>query len=91
MVTAFVLINVQDKHVHELAERLLVFPGITELHLIAGEYDMLAVVRVSDNTDLSRLITQKIVPAPGVARTKTLFSLESFSNLDLPTLFGLDE
>ena len=89
MVTAFVLINVQDKQIHELAERLLTFEGITELHLVAGEYDMLAVIRVSDNADLSRLITQKVVPAPGVARTKTLFSLESFSPFDLAHLFGV--
>ncbi|MBN2450079.1 MAG: Lrp/AsnC ligand binding domain-containing protein [Lentisphaeria bacterium] len=88
MVTAFVLIQVQDKKVRELAEQLLGFAGVTEVHVVAGEYDIVAVVRVADNHDLSDLITRRIVPAPGVGRTKTLFSLECHSTYALEALFG---
>lgn len=88
MVTAFVLINVQDEDVHGLAASLAELRGVAELHLVAGEYDMVAVVRVASNAALSQLITQRIVPKTGVARTKTLFSLECFSDVDLDVVFG---
>ena len=89
MVTAFVLISVKDKQFRETADHLLQYPGITELHLVAGEYDMVALVRVATNPELSQLITHCIIQAPGVERTKTLFALETYSRFDLPLLFGV--
>ena len=87
MVTAFVLINVEDKNMKQIAETLLAFPGIKEVHLVAGEYDIVAVVRVADNKALSELITEKIVHAQGILRTKTLFALQTFSPFDLKGFF----
>jgi DNA-binding Lrp family transcriptional regulator len=54
---------------------------------VAGDYDMVAVIRVADNMELGNLITNKIVNAPGVERTKTLFALESHSTFDLQSMF----
>lgn len=88
MVTAFVLICVEDKKVHETVKALLKHKGVTEIHIVAGEYDMVAVIRVKDNAELANLITEKIVSAPGVERTKTLFALESHSPYDLKEMFG---
>jgi DNA-binding Lrp family transcriptional regulator len=88
MVTAFVLISVEDRVVHETVRALLKQRGVTEVHIVAGEYDMVAVIRVNDNKELANLITNTIVNAPGVERTKTLFALESHSTYDLPALFG---
>ena len=87
MVTAFVLINVEDKNMKKIAENLLTFDGIKEVHLVAGEYDMVAVVRVADNKALSELITDKIVHAPGILRTKTLFALQTYSPFELKEFF----
>ena len=87
MVTAFVLINVEDKELQAIAERLLEFSGVKEVHVVAGEYDVVAVLRVTDNRTLAELITRRIIQAPGVARTKTLFALESYSHYDLARLF----
>ncbi len=89
MVTAFVLISLREKQFRETADHLVQLPGVTELHLVAGEYDMVAVVRVRDNAELSRLITTRIVQASGVERTKTLIALETYSRYDLSALFGV--
>jgi DNA-binding Lrp family transcriptional regulator len=89
MVTAFVLISVKDKQFRQTSDYLLQFPGITELHLVAGEYDMVAVVRVASNPELSHLITSHIIQAPGVERTKTLFALDTYSLFDLSALYGV--
>jgi DNA-binding Lrp family transcriptional regulator len=76
MVTAFVLINVEDRHLQEIAAGLKQYEGIDEVHVVAGEYDMLAVVRVEDNAALARLLTDNVMHTPGVQRTKTLISLQ---------------
>lgn len=78
MVTAFVLINVENKQFQELADHLLAIPGVSEVHVVAGEYDMVVVTRVEDNLRLSQLLTGELIHAPGVHRTKTLIALESF-------------
>ena len=88
MVTAFVLISVEDKRVHETVKALLQHSGVTEIHVVAGEYDIVAVIRVEDNAILANLIPEKIVTAPGVERTKTLFALESHSRYDLNEIYG---
>lgn len=88
MVTAFVLISVEDRKVHETVKALLQSKGVTEIHIVAGDYDMVAVVRVADNAALGHLVTNCIVNAPGVERTKTLFALESHSKYDLAAIFG---
>mgnify|MGYP006291188385 CR=1 FL=1 len=89
MVTAFVLINVQDETMSDIAGELLTFDGVKEVHVVAGEYDMVAVVRVKENSALSDLITQKVIHVAGVERTKTLFALQSYSHLDLGAVYDL--
>lgn len=88
MVTAFVLISITDYKVHETVDVLQKTPGVSEVHIVAGEYDLVAVIRVSNNEKLAELITGKIVDAPGVERTKTLFALESYSVYDLKKIFS---
>ena len=88
MVTAFVLISIVDRKVHETVKALQKNPGVTEVHIVAGEYDLVAVIRVDSNEKLADIITNGIVNAPGVERTKTLFSLESYSSFDLNSIFS---
>jgi len=78
MVTAFVLINLQDKDLKKMAGVLLALPGVAEVHALAGEYDMVAVIRVSDSSELSELITGKLVHTSGILHTKTLLSLKEY-------------
>ncbi len=90
MVSAFVLINVEGKALDEIGAELLKCPGVKEVYIVAGEYDMVAVLRVRDNQQLSELITKKIVHTPGIERTKTLFALQVFSELDLDAIYGVE-
>ena len=87
MVSAFVLININDKDIKGIAERLLEVDGVTEVYPIAGEYDFICVVRVDDNHKLSEVVTEQIIHQPGIRHTKTLFALSAYSNLDLEKLF----
>lgn len=77
MVTAFVLINVEDMKLQDIREELLELSGVAEVHVVAGEYDMVALLRVEDNAELSKLLTDRIIHTSGVQRTKTLISLST--------------
>lgn len=77
MVTAFVLINVEDRHLLDISTLLKEFEGVQEVHIVAGEYDMVAVIRVNDNAILANLLTDEIIHTPGIKRTKTLISLQN--------------
>lgn len=76
MVTAFVLINVEDQKLQDILGRLKEYSGVKEVHVVAGEYDMVAVVKVKSNAALASLLSDKIIHTPGVIRTKTLISLQ---------------
>jgi DNA-binding Lrp family transcriptional regulator len=87
MVTAFVLINVEDKKLDDIGKAVLAYDGVKEVHVVAGEYDMVVVIRVKDNAELSRLLTESIIHTPGVHRTKTLISVKAHSHFDLEAIF----
>ena len=77
MVTAFVLIKIEDKNLPKISEKLLAYDGVKEVHVVAGEYDMIAVIRVEDNAALSALLTDHVIHTEGILSTKTLISLQS--------------
>ena len=89
MVNAFILINIEGKDVREIANRLLEVEGVTEVYPIAGEYDILAVVRVAYNPTLANIIVDEIIHKPGVRHTKTLFALDSYAKVDLEEVYRL--
>lgn len=89
MVNAFVLINIEGKDVRGIVHNLLGVEGVTEVYPVAGEYDILCVVRVADNSTLSRIVTEDIIHKEGVRHTKTLFALDAYAKVELDSVFGL--
>ena len=78
MVTAIVLINVERMKIKQVVSELMAIDGVTEVHAVAGEYDLVAIVRVSDNTKLSDIVVDKMPhDIPGIVHTKTLFALDT--------------
>ena len=90
MVNAFVLVNVGTKNIREIAQSLIDVNGVTEVYPVAGEYDILVVIRVKDNGMLSKIITDEIIHKDGVNHTKTLFALDVYSKVDLHATFGIE-
>ena len=54
-------------------------PDILECHLMAGEYDYLLRVAVSDSADYERLHRKQLTTLPGVARIRSHFALRRVS------------
>ena len=89
MVNAFVLVNISEKNIREIANSLMEVKGVTEVYPIAGQYDFLVVVRVKNNVTMSKIITDEIIHKQGVRHTKTLFALDAYSKFNLPKIFDV--
>jgi len=90
MVTAFVLVNVERAALKQVVDAVLEIDGVTEVYTVAGEYDLVAVVRVKDNKALSKIVVDQMPHhIPGITHTKTLYAFEAHSAVDLEKVFGL--
>ena len=88
MVTAFVLVNVERSKVKDVLDAVLAVDGVTEVYTVAGEYDLVAVVRVKDNAELSKIVVDQMPHhIPGITHTKTLYAFKAYSDVDLNEVF----
>lgn len=90
MVTAVILINVEPAHTVAVAETLSDMAGISEVYSVAGNYDLVAVLRVKENAALADLVAERIRGVEGVVRTETLIAFQVYSRHDIESLFSLD-
>lgn len=90
MVTAIILINADPPRTAAVAARLSEMQGISEVYSVAGNFDLVAVVRVRENEALADMVTQSVRAVEGVIRTETLIAFRAYSRYDLMSLFSLD-
>ena len=63
--------------------------GISEVHSVAGKYDLVAIIRVADNEQLASLVTEKIRALDGIEKSETLIAFRVYSKHDLENIFSL--
>lgn len=90
MVMAVVLINVRTEETSRIAQELSEIPGVSEVYSVAGNYDLVAMLRVKDNDSLAALVTDGLRKVAGITRTETLIGFRAYSKHDLDSLFSLD-
>jgi DNA-binding Lrp family transcriptional regulator len=61
----------------ELAKRIAKLPGIYEVHIISGEYDLLLKARGKSLEDIGVLVVDKLRQLKGVGRTLTCACFET--------------
>jgi DNA-binding Lrp family transcriptional regulator len=76
LVSAHVLITVQQKQTAQTNIKLREIPQITALYAISGDYDLIAVVRTETTEQLSRIL-DAIGNLDGVERTNSSLILET--------------
>jgi DNA-binding Lrp family transcriptional regulator len=74
MSISFILINVASGHEIEVYNILSKVNGITELHPLFGEYDLIAKIKADDFDKVGDIVLSKIRSIKGVINTKTLTS-----------------
>ena len=89
MVHAIVLVQCEIDEIPEAAQAIADLEGVTEVYSVAGEFDLVAIVRVPEHDDLARVIPQGIARVEGVDRTETLIAFQVYSKHDLERLFAI--
>lgn len=89
MVTAFVLIETDRGQTNAVADALVGLDGVSEVHSVAGRYDLVAVLRVATNDALADLVTEQVRQIDGIARSETLIAFRATSRHDLERLFSV--
>ncbi len=89
MVTAIVLIEAEREKIHETAEALLEIEGVCEVYSVAGDWDLVAIVRVKEQEMLADIVADTMLKMPGIARTKTLIAFKRYAKADLDRLWGI--
>ena len=89
MVNAVVLVGCAIDAIPEAAQAIADIDGVSEVYSVAGEYDLVAIVRVPTHEDLARVIPQGVSRVKGVARTETLIAFQVYSKHDLEAMFSV--
>ena len=92
-VHAVVLIQCDVDGIAGAAEAIADVDGVSEVYSVAGEFDLVAIVRVPGHDDLAKVIPSGIARIEGVERTESLIAFQVYSKHDLERMFsiGFDE
>ncbi len=83
MVAAVVLIRAIPGDVPALARRIAGIDGVAEVYSVSGDWDLIAVLRVSEYERIAEIVTEEIAQVQGIERTNTLTAFRVFSKQDL--------
>lgn len=89
MITAIVNINAAVDRIGEVAEAIAELDGVSEVYSVAGDVDLVAIVRVRQHDDLAEVIAGRLNKVPGVLATQTLIAFRAYSRHDLEATFSL--
>ena len=92
MITAIVMIDAATDSIAEVAEAVAGLEGVSEVYSVAGDVDLVAVVRVREFEQVAEVIAGRINKVPGVVDTDTHIAFRAYSRHDLEAAFsiGLD-
>ena len=66
------LINAEPSRIATLAQQLSDLKGVGEVYSVAGDEDLVAIVRVQHHDELAEVVTQRISALEGIVATRTL-------------------
>jgi DNA-binding Lrp family transcriptional regulator len=92
MIGAFVLISADADHIADLGEELAGLEGVAEAHSVAGDVDLVAVLRTASAEQIADIVTHQIAKLRGVRGTRTLIAFRSYSGDELAAAYeGMDD
>jgi DNA-binding Lrp family transcriptional regulator len=83
MITTIVLIRADPKTIPQVAQRIAGIEGVTDVYSVSGEWDLVAIVKVSEYDRIAQVVTEEFVKVPGIERTQTLTAFRAYSRKDL--------
>ncbi|HEY9473309.1 MAG TPA: Lrp/AsnC ligand binding domain-containing protein [Mycobacteriales bacterium] len=89
MITAIVMVTVATDQIPEVAETIAGIDGVSEVYSVAGNVDLIAVVRVRAFEDVAEVVAGRLNRVPGVRDTETHIAFRAYSRHDLEAAFAI--
>ena len=89
LITAFVTISAERERIASIPDELLKVNGVTEVYSVAGDFELVAIVRVKAADDLAKVVTEDFAKVRGLSKTKTLIAFRCYTNCDLEHMFQI--
>lgn len=89
MITAIVMIAVEADKIPDVAEAIAGLDGVSEVYSVAGDVDLVAIVRVREFDAIADVIAGRLSRVPGVVHTDTHIAFRAYSRHDLDATFSL--
>jgi DNA-binding Lrp family transcriptional regulator len=89
MITAIVLIKAAQGKVPDVAQELLEIPEVAEVYSVAGNVDLVAILRVKEYDTMAEVVPSKLQRLTDVRHTTTLMAFQCYSRHDLERLFSI--
>jgi DNA-binding Lrp family transcriptional regulator len=89
MITAIVNVSAAVDRIPEVAQAIADLDGVSEVYSVAGDVDLVAIVRVRRHEELADVIAGRLNKVQGVLETQTLIAFQAYSKHDLEATFSL--
>ena len=89
MVTTVVLAVCDTHQIPETAQAVADIEGVSEVYSVAGDYDLVIMVRVRHHDELAEVVSERIAKVEGIERTQTLVAFKVFSRHDVEAMFSV--
>ena len=89
MISAIVMISAAVDQIPEVAQRIADLDSVSEVYSVAGDVDLVAMVRVRRHEELHDVIAGRLNKVDGVLSTQTLIAFQAYSRHDLEATFSL--
>jgi DNA-binding Lrp family transcriptional regulator len=89
VITAIVLIDCSTDSIPEVATQLADLDGVSEVYSVAGNVDLIAMVRVRTFEEIENVVAGDISKVTGVINTETHIAFRAYSRHDLEEAFAI--
>lgn len=89
MITTIVMISVESDRIPEVAQQIADLDGVSEVYSVAGDVDLIALVRVRAFEQIADVVAGTLAKVPGVLHTDTHVAFQAYSRHDLDAAFAI--
>jgi len=89
VITAIVMVSVEADKIPEVAQAIADVDGVSEVYSVAGDVDLIAIVRVREFDQIAEVIAGGISKTPGVLNTDSHIAFRAYSQHDLEEAFSI--
>lgn len=89
MITTIVMVSVESNRIPEVAQEIADLDGVSEVYSVAGDVDLIAIVRVREFDRIAEVIAGRLSKIEGVLHTDTHVAFRAYSRHDLESAFSI--